>query len=246
MKPKVLVVDDDPSMLTLIQRALCDEGYEVLTASSSAAARAVVANDAVNLCLIDLTLPDDNGINLVREFRAVSSVGIIILTGKAEETDQVVGLEVGADDYIIKPFSIRELRARVNAVYRRSKNQTLPATLGGNAAARRTRDAAPDFQFGTHSCFISARRMLDADGQIIALTAMEFDTLVVFLNNPDRVLTRDQIMSAVRGQDWASYDRSIDGLVSRLRSKLEGGVDGSVSRIATVFGVGYCYRPNPA
>ena len=231
VQPKVLVLDDDASVLRLIEMALRDEGYDVLSGQTVAWAQQTLGKTLVDLCIVDLDLPDGSGLSLVKALRTRSGLGIIILTGRGDEMDQVLGFELGADDYIVKPFRLRELRARVNAVLRRAQ----PGPAGGERAP-------PDHAFGPYQVFLSARQVLDRAGNEIALTPMEFDALVAFLHNPNAVLSRDQLMTAIRGRDWASYDRSIDGLVSRLRAKLPA-PDGTRPFIATIYGIGYCFRP---
>lgn len=137
---------------------------------------------------------------------------------------------------MVKPFRLRELRARVNAVLRRAQ----PAGRAADTAA-----PAPDHTFGPYQVFLGARQVLDSAGNEVALTPMEFDALAAFLNNPNAVLNRDQLMTAIRGRDWASYDRSIDGLVSRLRAKLPA-PEGLRPYIVTIYGIGYCFRPAPS
>jgi len=232
VQPKVMVIDDDASVLRLIDTALRDEGYEVITGQTVAWAQQSLRETPVDLCIIDLDLPDGSGLTLVKALRDQTGVGIIILTGRSDEMDQVLGFELGADDYIVKPFRLRELRARVNAVLRRAQPAT-PTTGAG---------PPPDHAFGPYAVYLSARQVLGSDGAEVPLTPMEFDALVAFLLNPNAVLSRDQLMTAIRGRDWASYDRSIDGLVSRLRSKLPA-PESARPFIATIYGVGYCFRP---
>ncbi len=227
-----MVIDDDAAVLRLIETALGDEGYTVLAGETVAWARERLCTGDVDLCIVDLDLPDGSGLSLVKELRDRSGLGIIILTGRSDEMDQVVGFELGADDYVVKPFRLRELRARVNAVLRRAQT----------GAPARGDGPSPDHVFGSYSVYLGARQVLDLRGNEIALTPMEFDALAAFLHNPNAVLSRDQLMTAIRGRDWASYDRSIDGLVSRLRAKLPA-PEGARPFIATIYGVGYCFRP---
>ena len=233
MQPTVLVLDDDASVLRMIEMALRDEGYSVIAGQTVGWAKQTLRDKHVDLCIVDLDLPDGSGLSLVKSLRERSGLGIIILTGRSDEMDQVIGFELGADDYVVKPFRLRELRARVSAVLRRAQ----PAGAVVNGAT-----PSPDHVFGTYSVYMNARQVFDSEGREVALTPLEFDALVAFLANPNAVLSRDQLMTAIRGRDWASYDRSIDGLVSRLRAKLPA-PEGARPFIATIYGVGYCFRP---
>ncbi|WP_209424376.1 response regulator transcription factor [Pararhodobacter sp. SW119] len=233
MQPTVMVLDDDEAVLRLVETALAEEGCTVVCGSTIGWARAALQSRHVDLCIVDLDLPDGSGLTLVEDLRQRAGTGIIILTGRTDEMDQVQGFELGADDYIAKPFRLRELRARVNAVLRR----TQPTRIQTDNSV-----PAPDHRFGSYRVFLGARQVLDANGNEVALTPMEFDALVAFLHNPNAVLSRDQLMTAIRGRDWFSYDRSIDGLVSRLRAKLPA-AEGQRPHIATIYGVGYCFRP---
>lgn len=182
--------------------------------------------------IVDVMLPDGNGMQIARELRQTTDAGIVLLTGQAEEMDQVLGLELGADDYVTKPFRVRELRARVNAVYRRVASR--------NRGAARAQGEPADDVLELPGVIVSptARTVHRDSGEPVALTTAEFDVLVVLATNRNRVLTRDRIMNETRGPDWAAYDRAIDGIISRLRSKLYAGEEGH-ERIKTVRGVGY-------
>lgn len=236
MKSLVLAVDDEPEILELLRVSLEIEGYEVLTTSTAAAFRARAAEQDISVFLIDLTLPDGSGFALVKELRPTQKGGIIILTGRSSETDHVVGLEIGADDYVTKPFRIRELAARVNAVYRRVGNGLTVVPEAVPTAPRPTFD----FEFGNYRLSVGARRLWQEGGAEIELTTAEFDLLVALLRRRGHVLDRDQLMNAIKGRDWESYDRAVDGLVSRLRRKLQPD-DGTKSYIRTVHGIGYSF-----
>lgn len=237
MKPLVLALDDERGILDLLSLALEVEGYEVVTTSTAAAFRAEAAVRDVAVFLIDLTLPDGNGFSLVKELRQSQKGGIIILSGRSSETDHVVGLEIGADDYITKPFRLRELAARVNAVYRRSgtKTSAVPAEI---TPPRSKVDC--DFVFEQYRLSIGARRVWQEGGKETELTTAEFDLLVALLRQRGQVMSRDQLMNAIKGRDWESYDRAVDGLVSRLRRKLQS-EDGTRHFIRTVHGIGYSF-----
>lgn len=238
MKPLILAVDDESGILELLRASLEIEGYDVLTTTTAAEFRILHAANDVAVCLVDLTLPDGNGFALVKELRLTCDRGIIILTGRASETDHVVGLEIGADDYVTKPFRVRELIARVNAVYRRTN---MPKA----AAADPSRDfskprSTVDFEFDQYQLLVSERRLCHKISGEIVLTTAEFDLLLALLRRRGQVLDRDQLMNAIKGREWESYDRAIDGLVSRLRRKLP--AEGRATHyIRTVHGIGYSF-----
>jgi DNA-binding response OmpR family regulator len=186
----------------------------------------------IDIFIIDVMLPDANGMNVARDLRQSTEAGIILLTGRDEEMDHVLGLELGADDYVTKPFRLREFRARVNAVYRRVAKRT---HLAEN-------DPTPPPQEALKPPGLviipSARTVHRDSGESVALTTMEFDVLIALASRPNRVLTRNEIMDDVRGPDWAAYDRAIDGVVSRLRRKLYPDDHGH-EHIKTIRGIGY-------
>ena len=237
-KPTILAVDDESEILSILRLALEADGYQIDTATSAAEFRLRLSMIEPELVIVDLGLPDGTGFDLVREVRMRGPVGIIILTGRSSETDQVVGLELGADDYVTKPFRPRELVARVNALHRRLVAMTPPAPPGRDAAALAIREA--DFRFDGYRVSIGARQVWAPDGAEVALTTSEFSVLLALLEARGRVLSRDQIMTAARGRDWESYDRAIDGLVSRLRRKLPR-PGGEAPYIRTVHGIGYVF-----
>lgn len=236
-KPRILAVDDEPALLELLAMALEREGYGIDMVGTVGEFRDHVRQNEYDLFIIDLTLPDGNGLNLIREIRPTTSAGIIILTGRGEETDQVVGLEIGADDYVTKPFRPRELAARVNALYRRSSAQRSATATPPEPMAN---GPTVDHEFDGYKVSCSARRVWTTQGEEILLTTAEFSVLVAFLERRGRVLSRDQIMTLAKGRDWESYDRAIDGLVSRLRKKLPH-PSGSGHFIRTVHNVGYVF-----
>lgn len=246
MKHTVLVVDDEPDITELIRYGLTEDGFEVLTAGSEAEFRVRAANTPIDMFIFDLNLPDGSGLSLVKEVRRVSDVGIIILTGRASETDQIVGLEIGADDYVIKPFRMRELRARVNSVFRRTKGARYGGGGNTNTSAATQVPAAPsqptpDIAFDGYAIIIGGRQVLDPQGREIDFTTSEFDLLVALASRRGQVMTREQLMNAIKGRDWESYDRAVDGLVSRIRRKIPA-PEGMTHFIRTVHGVGYTFR----
>lgn len=238
MKPQVLAVDDEPAILELLRHSLEFEGYSVLTTTTAAEFRIMYAENDVAIFIVDVALPDGNGFALVKELRQTTTGGIILLTGRDSETDQVVGLEIGADDYVTKPFRMRELAARVNAVYRRtSMNQAVSAFSAPDVVPSAQ---TIDFEFDNYQLSIAARRLWHKDNGEVVLTTAEFDLLHALLRRRGQVLDRDQLLNAIKGREWESYDRAIDGLISRLRRKLP--AEGRVTHyIRTVHGIGYSF-----
>jgi two-component system, OmpR family, response regulator len=225
---RILIVDDDPRLCRALARYLQLEGYSVRTASSGREMRESLAVEKPNLVLLDLMLPDEDGFSLARELRSISNVAIVILTGKSDTTDKVVGLELGADDYVTKPFSDRELLARIRSVLRRTSN-------GG----RETNKAAGKVaSFAGWRLDLESYELLSPAGEPVALTHHEFQLLCALVRHGSRVLSRETILDLVAGRDWSPEDRSVDVLVGKLRKKLE--PDSREPRlIETVRGVGY-------
>jgi len=236
-QPHILVVDDDPRIRAMLIRYLADEGFRVSEASDGQAMRQVFGGDRPDLVLLDLLMPGEDGLSLAREIRQQSDVPIIMLTGKGELIDRVVGLEAGADDYIAKPFHLREVLARIRTVLRRMRPK--PALAPGQGPP--SQEAA-----GNVLCFhgwtfdLLKRDLRRPDGTPVELTAGEFDLLRAFARNPNRVLDRDQLMNLVKGRDWAAFDRAIDTQVVRLRKKIEPDPQ-RPQIIKTVRGAGYIF-----
>ncbi len=225
----------------LLRTALSDAGYDVLTAASVREFDEISQDHHVDVYLVDVGLPDGNGFSLVRDLRPRTDSGIILLTGRDNETDHVVGLELGADDYVTKPFRPRELCARVGAVHRRTGRRRGGVTAASELAAPAAdMMAAADHVFDGYSVYLAARRVIDGKGADIDLTTAEFELLSALLHRRGQVLSRDQIMAQIKGREWESYDRAIDGLVSRLRRKLPAH-DRPNHFIRTVHGVGYSF-----
>jgi two-component system torCAD operon response regulator TorR len=243
-KPCVLAVDDEPDILALISTALEAESFEVATAGSVAEFWSRNDTCDADVYVVDITLPDGTGFNIVKELRRTSNRGVIVLSGRGSETDHVVGLEIGADDYVTKPFRLRELAARVNAVYRRcSPNpEGVKAQSGDDqsGSAYSSSDPSIDFTFDDYKISLSARRLWGKDMVEIDLTTAEFNLLAALVEQRNKVLNRDQIMNAIKGRDWESYDRAVDGLVSRLRKKIPP-PNGAPQYIRTVHGIGYSF-----
>lgn len=224
--PLILVVEDDPGLRVLITRALQQNGFAVCQAASGAEMWSVYERRQVDLILLDVMLPGKNGIDLCREVRRRSGVPIIFISARADETDRVVGLELGADDYIPKPVSTRELLARVRAVLRRGKFEKAPDGERNEKA-----------RFAGWEVDLRRRAVFSPSGASIDLTGAEFDLLASFLGSPQRVLGRERLIELSRVRLGDSSDRSIDVLVSRLRRKLSSA--GQAAPISTVRGVGY-------
>jgi two-component system, OmpR family, response regulator len=235
--PHILVVDDDPMIRSLLRRYLVGEGLRVSEAIDGAGIRAALAHGPVHAVLLDLVMPGEDGLSLARMIRQRSNVPIIMLTGKGELIDRVVGLESGADDYITKPFELRELLARIRAVIRRTGPQPVP-----ELATTSTAPTAPGeiLSFEGWTLDLVKRELRDPAGGEILLTAGEFELLRVFASHPNRVLSRDRLIELVKGRDWASFDRAIDTQVGRLRKKIEAD-PANPTLIKTVRGGGYIF-----
>jgi two-component system alkaline phosphatase synthesis response regulator PhoP len=219
---RVLVVEDEIKIARLVRDYLRPAGFDVLEAADGATALAVAKSDRPDMIVLDLGLPGMDGLDVTRRLRANSSVPIIMLTARSEETDRIVGLELGADDYVTKPFSPRELVARIRAVLRRAE-----ATLGGGELIRA----------GPVEIDIPKRRVL-VDGDEVVVTTTEFDLLLVLARQPGRIYTRAQLLDALHGVSFDSYERSVDAHIKNLRRKLEPDPK-RPSLVLTVYGVGY-------
>jgi two-component system OmpR family response regulator len=209
---RILVVDDDPELCELLSSVLVAHGYLAVPAASAQAMRERLAEGDVDLVILDLMLPDADGLVLCRELRARSTMPIVMLTARGADTDRIVGLELGADDYLPKPFNPRELVARIGAVLRRVRNQ-VPEEGAGAAAAELTFSG---FRFN-----LSKRQLLSPEGALVRLTTAEFDLLQAFARHPQQVLSRDDLSHIVAGRDHSAFDRTIDVQVGRLRRKIE-------------------------
>lgn len=238
----VLVVDDEPELRTLLSEYFVRHGLAVQCAEDAAAARALLARERPSLAILDVNMPGENGLSLARWLReAHPGVGIVILTTAGESVDRIVGLELGADDYVPKPFELRELLARVRAVLRRVQQ-------AGGAAPAPAAAAAPSdatlrrVRFGACLLDLDQRRLFGADGQEIEITAAEFDLLALFARHPNRPLSRDTIMEQAHNRGWDVFDRSIDLRMMRLRRKIERNPD-KPEVLKTVRNVGYVFVP---
>lgn len=231
--PHILIVDDHHEIRELVARTLAREGFRTSAAADGKAMRKAMADGRIDLILLDLMLPGEDGLSLCRAVRADSDVPIIMLTAKGEEIDRVIGLEMGADDYLPKPFGSRELIARIRAVLRRGPSD--PVRVARSAAPRR-------YRFDRWVLDTETRDLLRSDGVTVPLSTGEYDLLLVLVERPQRVLSREQLLDLARGRAAVVFDRSIDTQVSRLRRKLE--LDPSDPRlIKTIWGGGYMFTP---
>jgi two-component system OmpR family response regulator len=231
--PHILIVDDHREIRELVSRALSKEGFRVSVAADGQAMQKVLADSRIDLILLDLMLPGEDGLSLCRSLRAKSKIPIIMLTAKGDEVDRVIGLEMGADDYLPKPFGSRELIARIRAVLRRSQEATTPAKPG---------ERPKQYHFDRWRLDVGARELVGDDGTTLPLSTGEYDLLIVLVERPQRVLSRDQLLDLARGRAANALDRSIDTQVSRLRKKLERDpADPKI--IKTVWGGGYMFTP---
>jgi two-component system OmpR family response regulator len=231
--PHILIVDDHREIRELVSRALAKEGFRVSAAADGRAMRQALVDGRIDLILLDLMLPGEDGLSLCRSLRSQSSIPIIMLTAKGDEVDRVIGLEMGADDYLPKPFGSRELVARIRAVLRRNR---------GNAAAPDPAEQPKHYRFDRWCLDTGRRELIRDDGTVVPLSTGEYDLLIVFVERPQRVLSRDQLLDLARGRTATALDRSIDTQVSRLRRKLEEDPAGP-SIIKTVWGGGYTFTP---
>jgi two-component system, OmpR family, response regulator len=235
---RVLVVDDDPDIRSMLAEYLGAHGYEVTTAASGVAMRESLAAQAADVVLLDVGLPGEDGLSLARHLRDNHSVGIIMVTAAGELVDRIVGLEMGADDYVAKPFDPRELRARLKSVMRRVRDRT--AT--GAPAAAAIRVVTSRLPIGRCLLDLQSRQLYDDNGSEVPVTAMEFDLLRAFAEHPNQVLSRDRLLTLTRNREWEPFDRSIDIRIARVRRKIEEDPD-NPRAIRTVRGAGYMYVP---
>ena len=226
----ILVVDDEPSIVEIVTLYLQRAGYTVRSAADGHAALRALTAEKPDLVVLDLMLPGVDGLEITRRLRAEGETPIIMLTSRSEETDRIVGLEMGADDYVSKPFNPRELLARVRAVLRRTAGLQ-PAPADG---------ARQIYRFSGWRVDVTAREVVAPSGSRIAMTAAEFDLLYALCEHPNRVLTRDQLIGLTHGPVEGPHERSIDTLISRLRQKMETDV-GSPRLIQTVRSEGYMF-----
>jgi len=235
----VLIVEDDPRVRRVLRRALESEGLSALEAATREEALDLFNQAQFDLVTLDLRLGQTDGLQLAREMRTIRNVPLIMITGKGSEIDRIAGLEHGADDYIVKPFNLRETMLRIQNVLRRYEAPLVPSGGGGAAAGPRVR------AFDHCTLDLVKREVRSSDGDLIDLTDAEFRLLTLFVENPTRVLSRDELARIVQGRDWSPFDRTLDGHVARLRRKLEGPSD-EPNLIKSVRGVGYVFAGDVA
>jgi DNA-binding response OmpR family regulator len=224
----IAIVDDDEGLRNRLASFLMREGFRVTAVDGAASMRAVMSRERIDLVLVDLTMPGESGLSLTRFLREQSDIGIVILTGKGDPVDRAVGLEIGADDYVAKPFHLRELLARVRSVLRRSQQRT------------GTSEATSLVRFAGWTLDLTQRRLVGPAGKPTHLTGAEFQLLAIFVANPGQVLGRDRLLEMVAGRQWDPYDRTVDQHISRLRRKIEAD-PGQPQLIRSIRGRGYLF-----
>ncbi|SLN48717.1 response regulator [Ruegeria meonggei] len=232
-KTHILVCDDEVDVREMLQEYLGKRGFKVSAASGGEQLRDILSVSAVDVMIMDINMPKEDGLSILRSLRPENTTPIIMLTAAGDVIDRVIGLEMGADDYLGKPVDLRELEARIKAILRREAIKGTTAT--DNAGESRT-------AFGSFTLDKDAAKLLAADGSEVPLTAMEYSLLKVFSENKGRVLNRDQLLEQAHDRSWDPFDRSIDIRISRLRRKLESNPE-KPEIIRTVRGIGYVYDP---
>ncbi len=230
-RPRLLVVDDDAELRELATAYLSQQGFEVEAVADAQAMDARLGERRFDLLILDLMLPGEDGLSIAKRLKGRIDLPIIMVSAQGEDVDRIVGLEVGADDYIAKPFNPRELLARIRAVLRRAQARVAAAS-----------ERASDARFGPFELEVNAHRLL-RDGQPVALTSGEFDLLAILVAHPNKVLDRDRILDLLTGAERSPFDRSIDVRVTRLRGKIEPDPSAPIY-IKTIWGKGYMFCPD--
>jgi two-component system OmpR family response regulator len=231
-EPHILVVDDHRDIREPLARYLQRHGYRTTLAESAAKARRELETAAIDLVVLDIMMPGEDGLSLLRDLRSSGDMPVILLTAVTESADRILGLELGADDYVTKPFEPRELVARIKAVLRRTEGRASTTPV----------ETAEEIRFDRWKLLPLKRELIDENGVAIALGTAEYRLLSVFLDHPRRVLSRDQLLDLASGRSAQPFDRSIDNRVSRLRRKLERDPK-APELITTVWGGGYLFTP---
>lgn len=233
----IVVCDDEPDIRDTVGEYLERQGFVISQAENGDALRQILGEREVDAVVLDITMPGEDGLSIARSLRTTSDVAIVMLTGNAEVVDRIIGLEMGADDYLAKPVDLRELLARLKAVLRRT----------AKSAAEETSSSAADghtmMRFGACRLDLEAHKLFDADNEEVQITAMEYSLLKVFAEHPNRVLNRDQLLELAHDRSWDPFDRSIDIRISRLRKKIESD-PAKPQIIRTVRGIGYRFSPD--
>lgn len=233
---QILIIDDDDALREMVHEYLAQQGFRILEAANAGEARELLLHQSPAVVLLDISMPGEDGLSLARFIREHLDLGIIIVSAAGEAVDRIIGLEIGADDYLAKPFDLRELLARVRSVMRRYDSEAAPQ------AAPLVRGEAAPVIIGRCRLHLPSQQLFDPEGRELPLTQMEFDLLKVLIERPNRVLSRDQILNLTQNRDWDPNDRSIDIRIARLRRKIE--IDPEHPRsIRTVRGGGYMYVP---
>jgi two-component system phosphate regulon response regulator OmpR len=232
----ILVVDDEPDIRETLQDYLELHGYRVTQAEGGEALRAAIDENEIDLVLLDINMPGEDGLSLARFLREQTSIPVVMLTAAGEVVDRIVGLEMGADDYLVKPVDLRELLARVKAVLRRFQTAHSQADLAAETAQRVV-------AFGRLRLDLDAHKLYDGDDKEVPLTSMEYDLLKAFAEHPNRVLSRDQLLDMAHNRGWEPFDRSIDIRIARIRRKIEPD-PGKPQVIKTVRGAGDIFSPS--
>ncbi len=231
MSQSLLIVEDERSIREPLVKYFTNNQFRVKAVASAAEARSLLANHAFDLVIADIMMPGEDGLSLCRHIRSTSNLPVILLTARAEELDRILGLEVGADDYVTKPFSPRELLARVKAVIRRTNSLPPRQTPASDT---------PSYTFGKWTLKTGERELVDADGVNVPLSSGEYSLLLTLVERPRLVLTRDQLLDLTQGREASLFDRSIDNQISRLRRKIEDDPK-TPKYIKTVWGGGYSF-----
>jgi two-component system phosphate regulon response regulator OmpR len=234
---RVLIVDDDRAVRDMLVEYLTTHGYEVAQADGGPAMRTELERGVPDVVLLDIGLPGEDGLALARYLRERYDLGIIMVTGAGEVVDRIVGLEMGADDYVAKPFDPRELRARLKSVLRRVQARSAPAASGAPAGAPEAR-----VPVGGRLLDLRSHQLFERDGTAVPLTTMEFELLKAFVEHPNQVLSRDRLLTLTRNREWEPFDRSIDIRIARLRRKIEDDPE-NPKVIRTMRGAGYMFVP---
>jgi two-component system, OmpR family, response regulator len=236
--PHIVVVDDEASTREMVGEYLSTHGFQVSQCDGGAALRELLKKTAADLIVLDLNMPEEDGLSIVRDLKARSRVPVIMLTATASAIDRVVGLELGADDYLAKPCELRELVARIRSVLRRSQ-----AVAAGVPAATAEAQQSRTVRFGTKWLDLDAHVLRDEEGNEHSLTTSEFTLLKAFADNPKRVLSRERLLDLANARDPEAFDRAIDVRITRIRRKIEPDPD-HPSIIRTVRGAGYVFSPD--
>ncbi|SMX21961.1 Transcriptional regulatory protein OmpR [Boseongicola aestuarii] len=240
MQHRILIIEDESGVRTLLADVFKAGGYDVCAAATWGEAKVFLQNEKIDLVTLDLKLGPDNGLDIARRIRETSQVAIIMVTGSDDVVDRVVGLELGADDYIVKPFHVREVLARVRAVLRRTGLEQEPRTPHEVKPTETRKSEADEIHFDGLVAVPKRFELFDRSGELCNTTSGDFKLLSIFLDNPKRVLSRDRLMDLIGGTSWSPLDRTIDNQVARLRKKIERN-PAEPRIIKTIRGAGYSF-----